>query len=46
MHDHPAAGEAVTETLDYNGGRAVTVHIPAEPPEAVVFAGDGQLPSA
>jgi enterochelin esterase-like enzyme len=42
MHDRPAAGEIVTETLDYDGGRPVTVYVPAEPPEAVVFAGDGQ----
>jgi pimeloyl-ACP methyl ester carboxylesterase len=38
----PIAGELVTETLDYDGGRQVTVYVPAEPPEAVVFAGDGQ----
>jgi pimeloyl-ACP methyl ester carboxylesterase len=38
----PIAGELVTETLDYDGGRQVTVYIPADPPEAVVFAGDGQ----
>src|ERR1700761_8963399 len=36
------AGELVTETFGYDGGRAVTVYIPAGPPEAVVFAGDGQ----
>src|SRR5215831_8052313 len=38
-----AAGEVVAETFDYDGGRQVTVYVPAEPPEAVVFAGDGQL---
>ena len=38
-----AAGELVTETLDYDGGRQVTVYVPPVPPEAVVFAGDGQL---
>ena len=38
----PAAGELVTETLDYDGGRPVTVYVPPGPPEAVVFAGDGQ----
>ncbi len=38
-----AAGELVTETLDYDGGRDVTVYVPADPPEAIVFAGDGQL---
>jgi enterochelin esterase-like enzyme len=43
MHDQRSAGEAVTETFDYDGGRQVTVYIPADPPEAVVFAGDGQL---
>jgi len=43
MHDQRSAGEVVTETFDYNGGRQVTVYIPADPPEAVLFAGDGQL---
>jgi enterochelin esterase-like enzyme len=33
----------VTETFDYDGGRDVTVYVPPEPPEAIVFAGDGQL---
>jgi enterochelin esterase-like enzyme len=37
------AGEFVTERFEYDGGRQVTVYIPADPPEAVVFAGDGQL---
>ncbi|MEV6845929.1 alpha/beta hydrolase-fold protein [Actinoplanes sp. NPDC051411] len=37
------AGHFVTETLDYAGGRQVTVYVPPAPPEAVVFAGDGQL---
>jgi enterochelin esterase-like enzyme len=36
-------GELVTETFDYDGGRQVTAYVPAVPPEAVVFAGDGQL---
>ena len=39
----PGAGELITETLEYDGGRDVSVYLPAEPPEAVVFAGDGQL---
>jgi enterochelin esterase-like enzyme len=39
----PAAGGLVTETLDYDGGRQVTAYVPPRPPEAVVFAGDGQL---
>jgi enterochelin esterase-like enzyme len=38
-----AEGELVTETFDYDGGRQVTVYLPSNPPEAVVFAGDGQL---
>jgi enterochelin esterase-like enzyme len=37
------AGELVDETFDYDGGRQVTVYIPPGQPEAVVFAGDGQL---
>src|SRR5712671_1107271 len=37
------AGELVTESLEYDGGRQVTVYVPPNPPEAVVFAGDGQL---
>jgi enterochelin esterase-like enzyme len=36
-------GKLVTETLNYDGGRQVTVYVPPVPPEAVVFAGDGQL---
>ena len=39
----PIAGEFVTDTLlEYDGGRQVTVYVPPDPPEAVVFAGDGQ----
>jgi len=37
------AGELVTETLDYDGGRQVTAYVPPAATEAVVFAGDGQL---
>jgi enterochelin esterase-like enzyme len=37
------AGDLVTETFDYDDGRQVTVYVPPDPPEAVVFAGDGQL---
>jgi enterochelin esterase-like enzyme len=37
------AGELVTETFEYDGGRQVTVYLPADRPEAVVFAGDGEL---
>jgi enterochelin esterase-like enzyme len=42
MDDSAATGGLVTETLDYDGGRQVTVYVPPEPAEAVVFAGDGQ----
>ncbi len=35
--------QLLSETLDYDGGRQVTVYVPAAPPEAVVFCGDGQL---
>ena len=35
-------GRVLTETLDYDGGRRVTVYVPPHPPDAVVFAGDGQ----
>jgi enterochelin esterase-like enzyme len=37
------AGEFITETLEYDGGRQVTAYVPAAAAEAVVFAGDGQL---
>jgi enterochelin esterase-like enzyme len=37
------SGRLVTETLDYDGGRRVTAYVPPAPPEAIVFAGDGQL---
>jgi enterochelin esterase-like enzyme len=36
-------GELVTETFDYDGGRQVTVYIPPDPPESIVFAGDGEM---
>lgn len=39
----PIAGELVSETFDYDGGRPATVYVPPDPPEAIVFAGDGQL---
>ena len=37
----PVAGELVTEALEYDGGRQVTVYVPPDPAEAVVFAADG-----
>jgi enterochelin esterase-like enzyme len=43
VRDQPGTGDVVTETFGYDGGRQVTVYVPADPPEAVVFAGDGQL---
>jgi enterochelin esterase-like enzyme len=36
------SGEFVSETFEYDGGRQVTVYVPSKPPEAIVFAGDGQ----
>ena len=39
----PVRGQLITETFDYDGGRQVTAYVPPEPPEAVIFAGDGQL---
>jgi hypothetical protein len=42
-HADPIAGVLVTEPLEYDRGRRVTVYVPPDPPEAVVFAGDGQL---
>lgn len=38
----PVRGEFVTETFEFDGGRQVTVYLPPDPPEAIVFAGDGQ----
>lgn len=38
-----ASGEFITETFDYDGGRQVTVYVPPDPPNAIVFAGDGQV---
>ncbi|MBO0854622.1 MAG: esterase [Nocardia sp.] len=40
-----SAGELVTDTLDFDGGRQVTVYVPPERPEAIVFTGDGQTRS-
>src|ERR1700759_3162519 len=39
----PTASRLVTETFEYDGGRQVTAYVPPTPPEAIVFAGDGQL---
>ena len=37
----PAAGQLITETFNYDGGRQVTVYVPPVPSESIVFAGDG-----
>ncbi|MCL2794994.1 MAG: alpha/beta hydrolase-fold protein [Microbacteriaceae bacterium] len=36
-------GRLVTETLAFDGGRRVSAYVPAKQPEAIVYAGDGQL---
>jgi enterochelin esterase-like enzyme len=36
-------GQLITERLGFDGGREVTAYVPARAPEAIVFAGDGQL---
>jgi len=38
-----SSGDFVSETFDYDAGRRVTVYVPPHPPEAIVFAGDGQM---
>jgi enterochelin esterase-like enzyme len=37
------AGQLITKMFDYDGGRRVTAYVPPAAPEAIVFAGDGQL---
>ena len=37
----PRGGQLVTEALDYDDGRPVTVYVPNLPPTAVVYAADG-----
>jgi enterochelin esterase-like enzyme len=37
------AGECITETFDYDGGRQVTAYVPPYQPAAIVFAADGQM---
>jgi enterochelin esterase-like enzyme len=41
--DDATTGEFVTETFEYDGGRQVTAYVPPDPPQAIVYAGDGQL---
>jgi enterochelin esterase-like enzyme len=38
----PVSGEFVTETFEYDGGRQVTVYVPPNRAQAIVYAGDGQ----
>jgi enterochelin esterase-like enzyme len=38
-----AAGQLITESFEYDGGRLVTAYVPPTAPQAIVFAGDGQL---
>ncbi|HEY3800448.1 MAG TPA: alpha/beta hydrolase-fold protein [Caulobacteraceae bacterium] len=33
----------ITHTFDFDGGRDVSVFVPDAPPQAIVFAGDGQV---
>ncbi|MBV9204249.1 MAG: esterase [Actinobacteria bacterium] len=35
------AGQLVTETFEYDGGRQVTAYVPPSCPESIVFASDG-----
>ena len=42
MHNRASAGALVSEMFDYDGGRQVTVYVPPDPPEAVVYTADGQ----
>lgn len=37
----PTAGELVSESLDYDGGRTVSAYVPSDPPDVVVLAADG-----
>jgi len=37
----PMTGDLVTETFAYDGDREVTVYVPPDPPDAIVFAADG-----
>jgi hypothetical protein len=39
----PIAGQLVSERFDYDGGRQVAAFVAPDVPEAIAFAGDGQL---
>jgi enterochelin esterase-like enzyme len=42
MKKQANAGELVTETFEFDGGRQVTVYLPPDAPHGIVFASDGQ----
>lgn len=42
-YDFTVAGELLTTVLSFDGGRRVSAFVPASPPTAIVFAGDGEL---
>lgn len=39
----PIASDFVAHTFDYDHGRQVTVYVPPDPPQAIVYAGDGHM---
>ena len=39
----PLADKIVSEKFDYGAGRRVTLYVPPDLPETIVFAGDGQM---
>lgn len=45
MNVESVTGTFVTESFEYDGGRRVTVYVPPTPPDAVIFAVDGQTVS-
>ncbi len=36
-------GEVTTERFEFDGGRTVRAHVPADPPEVILFCGDAQV---
>lgn len=42
MTNGASGAKFITGTFDYDEGRQVTVYVPSNPPEAVIFSGDGQ----
>jgi hypothetical protein len=39
----PLADKIVSEKFDYGAGRRFALYVPPDPPETIVFAGDGQM---